>query len=100
MDSPLFLPISIVRRGRVIICKTVVSYQLSVKAHRVRVEASHPFARKKAKGWGTVDWWEIRSGQLGSCYPRYENPDLGYPHCCKSETTMGLHFSHAKRVAI
>jgi hypothetical protein len=28
----------------------------------VRFVLSHPFARKKAKGWGTVDLWMDESG--------------------------------------
>jgi len=71
----------------------------------VRGLLSHPFARKKAKGWGTEHWWEVWSGtawfvlsqvsksrpgvpgmgwrsgaeQPGSCFPRSQNRDLGHP---------------------
>jgi len=41
---------------------SAVSYQLSVKARGVRGLLSHPFARKKAKGWGTEHWWKVMSG--------------------------------------
>jgi hypothetical protein len=27
-------------------------------------EASHPFARKKAKGWGTEHLWNVRRGRI------------------------------------
>jgi hypothetical protein len=32
------------------------------KARGVKVEGSHPFAIKKAKGWGTEYWSEDESG--------------------------------------
>jgi hypothetical protein len=62
-DFPqLVLYISSLRQWWVIICSKIVSYQLSVKARWVRGVLSHPFARKKAKGWGTGHWWMDESG--------------------------------------
>jgi hypothetical protein len=61
-DFPqLVLYISSLRQWWVIICSKIVSYQLSVKARELRGLLSHPFARKKAKGWGTEDggWMRV-----------------------------------------